>query len=68
MRIKYKLRLLRYSLLTNNITAAIIITGIDLTAMDLVTITAMIPVVTAIIIITVRTIRISKTYTLFIRN
>jgi hypothetical protein len=36
--------------------------------MDLVTITAMIPVVTAMTIITVRTIRISKTHTSFIRN
>ena len=68
MRIKYRLRLPRYSSLTNGITAAIIIIGIHLTAMDLVTITAMIPVVTAMTIITVRTIRISKTYALFIRN
>jgi hypothetical protein len=45
-----------------------IIIRIYLTAMDLVTVTAMILVITAMTIITVRTIRISKTYTLFIRN
>jgi hypothetical protein len=36
--------------------------------MDLVTVTAMIPVVTAMTVITVRTIRISKTHASFIRN
>jgi hypothetical protein len=68
MRIKYRLRLPRYSSLTDGITAAMIIIKIYLTAMDLVTVTAMIPVVTAITVITIRTVRISETHALFIRN
>jgi hypothetical protein len=68
MRIKYRLRLLRYSSLINGITAIIIIIRIYLTIIDLVIITAIILVITTMTIITIRTIKISETYTLFIKN